>query len=314
MEVYNVQVKLIDGKTTTLKFTTPTKSGTKQINNETLIVIPNNNKDGTFITIQLVDHFFLVKEGLGHSYVVQQQKQDRKKTNNFDACRDMSGGRLRHVNTEKKLEEWKAEEEERKLEKDAEEFLNKKGKDLKKTVRKGDEKYREDSDNCMAVKEFDDESKSSDDEDDGKSEVLDDGSHDVKLKDGEGSSGSGSGSMEKFGSESSSPVGLLERSSGCFEVGQGLGVHIKINQLLGPESESREDIVSRAEVRIKRNGSVETKSESDIQIVDESATVSNLETGSSFVSNATLQERASRLFLLKTTPVSKLPKKLLAKK
>lgn len=35
------------------------------------------------------------------------------------------------------------------------------------------------------------ESDSSADENDGKPEVLDDGSHDVKLKDGEGSSGSG---------------------------------------------------------------------------------------------------------------------------
>ncbi|XP_042058241.1 uncharacterized protein LOC121802591, partial [Salvia splendens] len=37
-------------------------------------------------------------------------KAGQKKTNNFDACRDMSGRRLRHVNVEKKLEEWRAEE------------------------------------------------------------------------------------------------------------------------------------------------------------------------------------------------------------
>ena len=40
-------------------------------------------------------------------------KAGQKKTNNFDACRDMSGRRPRHVNAEKKLEEWRAEPEER---------------------------------------------------------------------------------------------------------------------------------------------------------------------------------------------------------
>ena len=38
------------------------------------------------------------------------------KTDNVDACRDINGRRLRHVNSEKKLMEWYAMEEERKLE------------------------------------------------------------------------------------------------------------------------------------------------------------------------------------------------------
>ncbi|RZC88015.1 hypothetical protein C5167_004194 [Papaver somniferum] len=113
---------------------------------------------------------------------------------------------------------------------------------------------------------------------------LDDGSHDIKLKDGEGSSGSGS--VENFDGESSSPGGLTERSSGCFELGQGSGVHTEIHQLVGPELGSHEDIVSEAEVHVKSNGAVETKSENDIQIVDESAIVSNLETGSGSVEEA----------------------------
>ncbi|XP_026429723.1 replication stress response regulator SDE2-like [Papaver somniferum] len=181
----------------------------------------------------------------------------------------------------------------------------------------------------MMVKANNVESDSSADENDGKPEVLDDGSHDVKLKDGEGSSGSGS------------------------------GVHTGIHQLVGPKSGSHEDIESEAEVHVKSNGAVVTKSESDIQIVDESATVLNLETGGCSVEEAAvasknnsnlgtpldlddynlaseiqvlglerlkaelqahelkcggmLQEHASRLFLLQTTPVSKLPKKLLQK-
>lgn len=78
----------------------------------------------------------------------------QKKTNNFDACRDMSGRRLRHVNAEKKMEEWLAEEKERKLEKVAEDFLKKNAKSVKKKgggdgAEKYVEKYRKDSAKCM---------------------------------------------------------------------------------------------------------------------------------------------------------------------
>lgn len=38
-------------------------------------------------------------------------------TDNFDACRDLSGRRLRHVNADQKLAEWQAEARERELEK-----------------------------------------------------------------------------------------------------------------------------------------------------------------------------------------------------
>uniref|UniRef100_A0A803M4U5 Sde2 N-terminal ubiquitin domain-containing protein n=2 Tax=Chenopodium quinoa TaxID=63459 RepID=A0A803M4U5_CHEQI len=66
----------------------------------------------------------------------------------------MSGRRLRHVNAEKRLEEWKAEEEERKLEKMADDYLKKmvkKGKGGKKEqgAEKYVEKYREDSKRCV---------------------------------------------------------------------------------------------------------------------------------------------------------------------
>lgn len=84
-------------------------------------------------------------------------KAGQKKTNNFDACRDMSGRRLRHVNAEKKLQEWKAGAEERKLEKMAEDFIKKKTKEaIKSGKANGDggaekyvAKYREDSAKCM---------------------------------------------------------------------------------------------------------------------------------------------------------------------
>ncbi|KAL0373812.1 UNVERIFIED_CONTAM: hypothetical protein Sradi_3296900 [Sesamum radiatum] len=67
-----------------------------------------------------------------------------------NVCRDMSGRRLRHVNTEKKLEEWNAEAEERKLEKMAEEFIKKKAKEyVGDSAKKYVAKYRKDSAKCM---------------------------------------------------------------------------------------------------------------------------------------------------------------------
>lgn len=97
------------------------------------------------------------KGGFGSLLRGAATKAGQKKTNNFDACRDMSGRRLRHVNAEKKLEEWRAEAEERKLEKMAEEFIKKKTKEaLKSGKGKGGDsadkyvaKYREDSAKCM---------------------------------------------------------------------------------------------------------------------------------------------------------------------
>ncbi|KAK6142708.1 hypothetical protein DH2020_023056 [Rehmannia glutinosa] len=97
------------------------------------------------------------KGGFGSLLRGAATKAGQKKTNNFDACRDMSGRRLRHVNAEKKLEEWRAEAEERKLEKMAEEYIKKKTKEVVKSGKSkgGDSaekyvaKYREDSAKCM---------------------------------------------------------------------------------------------------------------------------------------------------------------------
>ena len=46
------------------------------------------------------------------------------KTTNFDACRDLNGRRLRHVNAEARLREWDAAAEERKLAKQQQDALN----------------------------------------------------------------------------------------------------------------------------------------------------------------------------------------------
>ncbi|KAF6173027.1 hypothetical protein GIB67_006403 [Kingdonia uniflora] len=249
MEVYNVLVKLLDGKTATLRFKSPIISGetlkthlynltqippqhqrlltgTHQINHETLITLPKN---GSFTTIHLLLRLIGGKGGFGSLLRGAATKAGQKKTNNFDACRDMSGRRLRHVNAEKKLEEWRAGADDRNLEKIAEEYIKKKMKAIKKSgsgeSEKYVQKYREDSLKCVEgveasvreslkrsmlptesssskklklwmMKEKVDDSDSSDEDEDEthrKTFVLDDANRAVKFKDGEGTSGSVSG-------------------------------------------------------------------------------------------------------------------------
>ncbi|XP_021748831.1 protein SDE2 homolog [Chenopodium quinoa] len=167
-------VKLFDNKTLTLQFpihqTLTPQSIKHQI--ESLTKIPTDSQNltlnGRFLsnstpispkslslsTIYLNFSLLGGKGGFGSLLRGAATKAGQKKTNNFDACRDMSGRRLRHVNAEKRLEEWKAEEEERKLEKMADDYLKKmvkKGKGGKKEqgAEKYVEKYREDSKRCV---------------------------------------------------------------------------------------------------------------------------------------------------------------------
>lgn len=125
-------------------------SGRREIHDEILI---SASEDGIFPSCSLLLRLRGGKGGFGSLLRGAATKAGQKKTNNFDACRDMSGRRLRHVNAEKKLEEWKAESEERRLEKLAEKFLRKKAKEVKKSpsvaVERYVEKYKEDSARCM---------------------------------------------------------------------------------------------------------------------------------------------------------------------
>ncbi|XP_059651243.1 uncharacterized protein LOC132298907 [Cornus florida] len=173
-EIYQVLVRLLDGKHRILNFASPSISANsikhrlceittiptqnqrllsngRQLEDQTLIT-----DDGTrlFPTVHLLLRLRGGKGGFGSLLRGAATKAGQKKTNNFDACRDMSGRRLRHVNAEKKLEEWKAEEEERRLEKIAEEFIKKKAKTVKKAGGSGEadkyvEQYREESAKCM---------------------------------------------------------------------------------------------------------------------------------------------------------------------
>lgn len=174
MAVYQIFVKLLDGRTQCLQISSPIISGetlkrhlfaktripdhpflrlitgSRIVSDETLI---SASADGFFPSCVLLLRLSGGKGGFGSLLRGAATKAGQKKTNNFDACRDMSGRRLRHVNAERKLEEWKADAEDRRLEKLGEQFLRKRAKETKKNssvdVDKYLEKYREDSAKCM---------------------------------------------------------------------------------------------------------------------------------------------------------------------
>ncbi|XP_058100387.1 uncharacterized protein LOC131245149 [Magnolia sinica] len=183
-DIYQIFIKHLDGRTQCLHLPTPTisgsalkqtllrsttrippphslrlVSGTREISDATLLSA--SGPDSLFPSCALLLRLRGGKGGFGSLLRGAATKAGQKKTNNFDACRDMSGRRLRHVNAEKKLEEWKADAEERKMEKIAEDFLKKKAKAAKKAGTGGGspatekyiEKYREDSAKCMEVVE-----------------------------------------------------------------------------------------------------------------------------------------------------------------
>lgn len=163
-EVLQLFVRLLHGKTAVLTFTAPHAFGyqikqlifeaTKiptdvqrlicagyQVGDRAVISLPDS-------TIHLLLRLRGGKGGFGSLLRGSAIRPRQKKTNNFESCRDINGRRLRQVNMEKRLEEWKMEEEERKLEKIAEEFI-------KKKTMKGEagqkylEEYREESARCV---------------------------------------------------------------------------------------------------------------------------------------------------------------------
>lgn len=163
-------VRLLNGKSITLAFPSPLAYGDQikqrifdhtkiPIHLQRLIHGGHQISDGSAVsqsdsTVNLVLSLRGGKGGFGSLLRGAATKAGQKKTNNFDACRDMSGRRLRHVNAEKRLEEWKEGEEERKLEKLAHEFLKKQASKVKEGVGNGAtqkyvKRYKEESDKCI---------------------------------------------------------------------------------------------------------------------------------------------------------------------
>ncbi|AQK97477.1 Ubiquitin-like superfamily protein [Zea mays] len=178
---YQILVRLLDGRTTCLRFSTPTVSGAVLLEAVASIsrvpaaalrivtgrfdVSPSNvltsSADGQFPSASALLRLRGGKGGFGSLLRGAASKAGQKKTSNFDACRDINGRRLRHVNAERRLEEWKAEAGDRHLEKLAENFIKKKAKEAGRRggpsaaeVDKYLEKYRKDAEICVnAVEE-----------------------------------------------------------------------------------------------------------------------------------------------------------------
>ncbi|KAG0538931.1 hypothetical protein BDA96_03G279100 [Sorghum bicolor] len=178
---YQILVRLLDGRTRCLRFSTPTVSGTVLLDAVASIsrvpadalrlvtgridVSPSSvltsAADGQFPYASALLRLRGGKGGFGSLLRGAASKAGQKKTSNFDACRDINGRRLRHVNAERRLEEWKAEAADRQLEKLAENFIKKKAKEAGRSggpsaaeVDKYLEKYRKDAEICVnAVEE-----------------------------------------------------------------------------------------------------------------------------------------------------------------
>ncbi|GMH40286.1 hypothetical protein BSKO_08190 [Bryopsis sp. KO-2023] len=71
----------------------------------------------------------------GFGALLRGQGRDGKITTNYDACRDLSGRRLRHINAEKKLDDWSKESKERDLEQVALQHLKEKSKEERRAKR-----------------------------------------------------------------------------------------------------------------------------------------------------------------------------------
>uniref|UniRef100_A0A453FCZ5 Uncharacterized protein n=1 Tax=Aegilops tauschii subsp. strangulata TaxID=200361 RepID=A0A453FCZ5_AEGTS len=177
---YQILVRLLDGRTHCLRFPTPTVSGAALLDAVSALsrvpaaslrlvtgrldVSPSSVlasfPDGQFPSASALLRLRGGKGGFGSLLRGAASKAGQKKTSNFDACRDINGRRLRHVNAERRLEEWRAEAADRQLEKLAEDFLKKKAKESGRggaraaEVDKYLEKYRKDAESCVnAVEE-----------------------------------------------------------------------------------------------------------------------------------------------------------------
>jgi hypothetical protein len=178
---YQILVRFLDGRTRCIRFPTPAVSGAALLDAVSslsrvpaaslrlvtgrLDVSPNSvlasHPDGQFPSASALLRLRGGKGGFGSLLRGAASKAGQKKTSNFDACRDINGRRLRHVNAERRLEEWKAQAGDRQLEKLAEDFIKNKAKEAGRRrgpseaeVNRYLEKYRKDAEVCVnAVEE-----------------------------------------------------------------------------------------------------------------------------------------------------------------
>ncbi|XRB10285.1 replication stress response regulator SDE2 [Pseudoscourfieldia marina] len=85
-----------------------------------------NQKDG-LISAQLILPVAGGKGGFGT--LLKSLAKKKTEETNFDACRSLDGRRVREESAARKLKEWESEEEQRKLEKEANKFIREKSRD-----------------------------------------------------------------------------------------------------------------------------------------------------------------------------------------
>eukprot|EP00271_Cylindrocystis_brebissonii_P022236 TRINITY_DN8471_c0_g1_i1.p1 TRINITY_DN8471_c0_g1~~TRINITY_DN8471_c0_g1_i1.p1 ORF type:complete len:446 (-),score=117.67 TRINITY_DN8471_c0_g1_i1:906-2243(-) len=101
-------------------------TGVSAVNDESTLTCDD---DGYFPTCSLLLRLVGGKGGFGSLLRGAATKAGQRKTSNFAACRDMSGRRLRHVNAEAQLKDWRAEARERELERKGEQYIRKVAKE-----------------------------------------------------------------------------------------------------------------------------------------------------------------------------------------
>ena len=90
-----------------------------------------------------VDLLLRINGGKGGFGSLLRGSKSAQTTTNFDACRDLSGRRMRHVNAEKKAMEWAKHAEERELEKIALKHINSRTSETKRKFEEIEEKEKE---------------------------------------------------------------------------------------------------------------------------------------------------------------------------
>ena len=101
----------------------------KLIENFRLVVCNKELKDNVLLSTLNLNDIFNLKVRIvggkgGFGATMRSQKPKNPMTTNFDACRDLSGRRLRNVNAIRQLEEWqkKKAEEEKKIEEEVKDY------------------------------------------------------------------------------------------------------------------------------------------------------------------------------------------------
>ena len=90
-----------------------------------------------------VDLLLRINGGKGGFGSLLRGSKSAQTTTNFDACRDLSGRRMRHVNAEKKMIEWAKHAEERELEKIALKHVNSRSSQIKRKFDEIEEQEKE---------------------------------------------------------------------------------------------------------------------------------------------------------------------------